>query len=257
MKRMSALLLVCFVLACACFFAACDGTASLVSDRARVSSGLNSYAVSSDPNAATPDDYFRFNLLGDGTYEILARYHDMPNRLIIPSAYNEKAISGIGDVFGGNTENDCLNRSVEEIVLPNSISKIGDFAFYYYVSLRSVMLPSSVQTIGRMAFAGCCELQSITIPDGVRSLDESFLGARNWFRLRSRIVWNPSIIRRLVIVRVCLRSRLKERKRNGTRSRNQRIGTDIAASTSSIVLMAISQRDKVFGFAEKPFFVGG
>lgn len=168
MKKILTIILLCCSLLCVCVFSACGESSSTAN------STPGEFKESTDPNETTPNSYFRFNLLENGTYEIFARYHDMPNRLVIPSSYNGKSVTKIGDTFGGNTENDCLNRSVEEIVLPNTITEIGKYAFFYYSSLRSVTIPSSVQTIGALSFAGCGELESITIPDGVRSLDQSF-----------------------------------------------------------------------------------
>ena len=43
----------------------------------------------------TSDEYFRFTLLDDGTYEISARYVDMPARTILPSTHEEKPITSI------------------------------------------------------------------------------------------------------------------------------------------------------------------
>ena len=46
-------------------------------------------------------------------------------------------------------------------VIPDSVTKIGDFAFYYCYELTSVTIPNSVTMIGRNAFAVCGRLASI------------------------------------------------------------------------------------------------
>lgn len=44
---------------------------------------------------------------------------------------------------------------LERIVLPNSLKEIGMYAFHKCTSLRSIVIPSSVEHIGRLAFCGC------------------------------------------------------------------------------------------------------
>ena len=56
------------------------------------------------------------------------------------------------------------------VVIPDSVSKIGNCAFSGLGGLTSVVIPESVTTLGSYAFDGCCELKSITIPSGVASV---------------------------------------------------------------------------------------
>ncbi len=48
-------------------------------------------------------------------------------------------------------------------VIPNSVTEIGDYAFYECSSLKSIDIPNSVTEIGENAFSGCKSLESITI----------------------------------------------------------------------------------------------
>jgi len=54
--------------------------------------------------------------------------------------------------------------------IPNSVTSIGDWAFYYCSGLTSVTIPNSVTSIGNSAFSGCSGLQSIKIPNSVTSI---------------------------------------------------------------------------------------
>ena len=63
--------------------------------------------------------------------------------------------------------------SLEEVVIPDSLSSIGYQAFYYCQSLTSVTIPDSVTAIGDGAFYYCSSLESITIPDSVTSIGDS------------------------------------------------------------------------------------
>ncbi len=61
---------------------------------------------------------------------------------------------------------------VTELIIPEGVSKIKDYAFYGYNSLRSVTMPDSVTSIGYDAFYGCSSLTSVTIPDSVTSIGD-------------------------------------------------------------------------------------
>ena len=61
------------------------------------------------------------------------------------------------------------NELVTEIVIPNSVTTIGGYAFYK-CSITSVVLPDSVTTIGDSAFSHCSKLTSVVIPDSVTTI---------------------------------------------------------------------------------------
>ena len=62
---------------------------------------------------------------------------------------------------------------VKDLIIPNSVTNIGDYAFYNCTSLTSVTIPDSVTSIGLGAFQGCSGLTSITIPDSVTRIGNS------------------------------------------------------------------------------------
>lgn len=59
---------------------------------------------------------------------------------------------------------------IEEIVMPSTLSVIGDGAFYYALALRSVTFNEGLENICREAFYGCSSLKEIIIPDSVTSI---------------------------------------------------------------------------------------
>ena len=60
--------------------------------------------------------------------------------------------------------------SLVSVVIPNSVTSIGNEAFYSCDSLVSIVIPNSVTSIGDNAFGGCRSLTSITIPESVTSI---------------------------------------------------------------------------------------
>ena len=71
-----------------------------------------------------------------------------------------------------STELYIQENLVEDIVIPDSVTSIGDYAFTNCCNLKSITIPDSVTSIGSGAFNGCYNLRSITIPDSVTSIDE-------------------------------------------------------------------------------------
>ena len=62
------------------------------------------------------------------------------------------------------------NELITELVIPNGVTSIGDYAFYYFKGLTSITIPNSVTSIGNGAFYECYGLTSITIPNSVTSI---------------------------------------------------------------------------------------
>ena len=63
-------------------------------------------------------------------------------------------------------------KEVEELVIPNGITEIGDYAFWGCEALTSIFIPNSVTSIGRGAFNDCSGLTSVTIPNSVTSIGD-------------------------------------------------------------------------------------
>ena len=90
------------------------------------------------------------------------RFNYAIGELTIPNS-----VTSIGD----GAFYDC--SSLTSVTIPNSVTSIGADAFYSCTSLTSVTIPNSVTSIDKYAFSGCESLTSITIPDSVTSIDDS------------------------------------------------------------------------------------
>ena len=61
---------------------------------------------------------------------------------------------------------------VTDLVIPNSITEIGNYAFSDCSSLTSVNIPNSVTTIGEYTFYNCSSLTSVTIGNSVTTIGD-------------------------------------------------------------------------------------
>ena len=74
----------------------------------------------------------------------------------------------------------CSTAATGEVIIPNSVTSIGNRAFGYCADIISITIPDSVKWIGNYAFHYCRGLTSVTIPNSVTSLgDWAFYYCRN------------------------------------------------------------------------------
>ena len=63
------------------------------------------------------------------------------------------------------------STNVENLILPNTLTTIGEEMFYHS-ALKTIVIPESVETIERAAFCGCENLSSFEIPKRVKTIEE-------------------------------------------------------------------------------------
>jgi len=81
----------------------------------------------------------------------------------IPSTTNGLPVTGIGaHAF------DYANLA--SVTIPDSVTSIGDYAFYHCSGLTNVTIGNSVTSIGFAAFDECLGLTSVAIPNSVTNL---------------------------------------------------------------------------------------
>ncbi len=76
----------------------------------------------------------------------------------------------VSGVDKGRNNVKCI--SLKSIVIPDSVTEIGNLTFSDCWSLQSIEIPSSVKTIEAEAFSGCTSLKSIMIPSGITCIKE-------------------------------------------------------------------------------------
>ena len=89
-----------------------------------------------------------------------------------------------------NAHNLYINGNLlTDLVIPNSVTNIGENAFYDCRLLTSVTIPDSISKISASAFYGCSSLKNITLPESVNEIGfAAFVGAG----LRALTILNPN-----------------------------------------------------------------
>ena len=104
-------------------------------------------------------------------------------------------IAGWCDIkFGGYRSNPISyshnlyinDQEIKDLVIPNTVDSIHNYAFEGCSALTSITIPNSVTSIGDEAFDKCSSLTSITIPESVTSIRYSFHGCSSL----TTVVWN-------------------------------------------------------------------
>ena len=83
-----------------------------------------------------------------------------------------------GDNITGLSVVGC-DPQITEVVIPTSVTSIGNNAFQECSTLTSVSIPKSVTSIGDFAFFGCSSLISVDIPESVTSIGNSVFNSCN------------------------------------------------------------------------------
>ena len=82
------------------------------------------------------------------------------------------------------------NQKLTLYVISNSVTSIGDSAFYDSRSLSNIVIPNSVTSIGDSAFEGCNSLGSLVIPNSVTNIGK---GAFKWCKSLAEVVIPNSV----------------------------------------------------------------
>ena len=120
---------------------------------------------------------YQYTLLEDGTAEIHSYWFDYywadddsARELVIPEKLDGHTVTSIGNGSMGD-------NGFKRVVIPDTVTRIGDSAFAFCQYLESVVIPDSVTEIGQKAFIYCFALADLTLPDSVTKIgDKAFMG---------------------------------------------------------------------------------
>ena len=132
--------------------------------------GLTSITI---PNSVTTIGYNAFYRCGVTKENFNNQSNITPSGLIVCDVRTES-----GFCIKDNALVKYLGKE-RTITIPNSVTSIGEYAFFGCSELTSITIPNSVTTIGSSAFYGCTGLTSITIPNSVTTIGNwAFNGCR-------------------------------------------------------------------------------
>ena len=79
-------------------------------------------------------------------------------------------VSGVGAMYDYSSDNrpwEKYEDNIENVVIDNHVTTIGNYAFYDCESLNTIKLGSRLTQIGNWAFGGCYDLTRVTFPNSV------------------------------------------------------------------------------------------
>ena len=79
-------------------------------------------------------------------------------------------------VVTGHLINDETNEEITEIVIPDDMTSLKDYAFYRFASITSITIPETVTSIGSYAFYNCKSLKTINYSGTLYSWNNIRLG---------------------------------------------------------------------------------
>ncbi len=104
---------------------------------------------------------FLFKARGSG-YEVIGYTGDNPI-VTIPSTYKNQPVWVINR-DSSNEYSFAGNKTIEELIIPDSVTQIADYAFAGCTNLKKLTLPDSITSIGFGAFDRCKNLTDVTLP---------------------------------------------------------------------------------------------
>ena len=103
------------------------------------------------------------NSKGTG-YVVCDGENETAKEIIIPEKFNDLPVVAV------DKEAFYMNKNIERVVLPDSITQIKESAFLGCSNLKEIVLPAKLTTISDSAFSGCFNLEKIVLPNKLKKI---------------------------------------------------------------------------------------
>ena len=125
------------------------------------------YSCTSTCEKENPVSDFEYTENEDGGITI-TKYKGERTEVVIPDKINEKTVTAIGPkAFMLGTEYDPIESPITQVDIPDTVTHIGECAFYYCTRLKEFVPPKNLEVVGDFAFAGCASIKNVQILSSV------------------------------------------------------------------------------------------
>ena len=160
---MRKLFIVLFILSFALIFTACGKDNTVPSENTDAKTDIEEL----DLNAG-----LRYFLKDDSSYAVAVEPNENTFNIVIPESRKGLVVNEI--VYSSLFDKEYRSVPVS-VSIPSTVTKIGEYSFSGYSSLKSVNIPDSVSEIGKRAFYGCNSISELTLTKaGLMIADEAF-----------------------------------------------------------------------------------
>lgn len=137
-----------------------------------------SFVITEPKENGYDDKGFFYTLVNDEGYELSRGNADIEGELVLPDYYDGLPVIGIAEKAFNASESlyvDCIteaycNTVTTCVTLPSRLKYLGNLSFKHLVRIEEVVFPDTVTEIGDSAFFGCKRLAKIKLPKNLKSI---------------------------------------------------------------------------------------
>lgn len=111
------------------------------------------------------NDEYEYEVYED--HVLLTAYKGESNEVILPSYIDGLPVTVIGSLcfYSGN-------NTVVSVIIPSTVTRLDDSAFYLCTELKSLTVPQNVKKIGERCFSWCQSLETVYLPDSITEIPD-------------------------------------------------------------------------------------
>lgn len=156
-------------------------TADLASEQAKAERRLNRRLNAAPDSALALRELWNCKKLEDGTLMITS-YKGDKTEITIPEKIGRSMVTVIGN-YAFSPKRSRLSdkrkkffKTITKVTIPDTVTSIGEGAFWDCEGLREIEIPYSVTEIKELAFDGCVSLEYVKLPNGLTKITHGLFG---------------------------------------------------------------------------------